>query len=145
MFMKTSYAILLLCAGLGTAAIARAGQMAEDDKQINDITVRLRLNRIEPAALTVPAGRYTIHIINGIVPGAPIDYDLRKASDKGSMGGTSVLAPGVLQGLTQVAAKTAPKGTAQERMAVKLTPGTYILWTPGRAEWQCQITVTPKP
>jgi hypothetical protein len=129
-------------------------RITDSETQINDLTLRLRLNRMEPSALTVPAGRYAIHIVNGIVPGAALDYQLRKANGKGTdltngpasgSGEVPVIPGSVLQGYAQVATKNAPKGTGRVRMGVTLTPGQYVLWTPGRQEWQCQITVTEKP
>lgn len=138
----------LICCLALMPGLARADRAPGTDTQTKDLTVRLRLNHIEPSALTVPAGSYTIHIINGIVPGADIGYELRKANGTGNgsnNGSENVPVLTILQGYTQIATKSAPKGTARVRMAVTLTPGQYILWIPGRQEWQCQITVTNKP
>ena len=101
---------------------------------VRTLTLRLHLNYIEPANLSVPAGRYMIRIINGIVPGAEMDYQLTKGAAQGG-------APNGMQPGAPVASAKGRKGTPRARMLVNLTPGQYVLRAAGRQEWECRITV----
>lgn len=103
---------------------AKAQSMNSARKPAGTLTFRLSVNRIEPPQATVPAGRYFVRLINGIVLG---DINFELSDDRN----------------TRLAAKRIPKNKGTARASVDLAPGKYVLRVPGRDQWRCDLTVTP--
>lgn len=111
-----------LCLGAwGPAMLAQPPSVAAL-KQVKILTFRLERNRLLPAQLIVPEGRYSVNLINGYVLG---DIDLTWKDDKNA----------------QVAAARLPKGNGRARMFVQLTPGKHVLQVVGKPNWKCDVTV----
>jgi hypothetical protein len=100
-----------------------AQSLATAKKPVGVLIFRLRLNRMEPSQLTVPEGRYNIHLINGISL-SDFDFQLNDERD------------------TQLASKRVQQARGVSNMPVDLTPGRQVLSIAGRPKYRCEITVT---
>ncbi|HWQ55174.1 MAG TPA: hypothetical protein VN442_15915 [Bryobacteraceae bacterium] len=87
---------------------ARGQQSLTAATPIQMLTFRLQRNRLVPARLTVPEGRYAVTLINTYVLG---EIELVWKDSAGA----------------KVAATKAPKGNARSRLFVQLTPGQHVL------------------
>jgi hypothetical protein len=118
--MAACFAVL----ALGAAALhAQAVKSASEPPRT--LSFRLALKRLEPASVTVPAGRYQIRLVNGLVVNAAVPFRLDRNG-------------GAMLAQAQVA-----KGATSAKSEVMLTPGKYILEAGGRPEWRSEIVVTP--
>jgi hypothetical protein len=89
----------------------------------------LQLHAMSPQAVTVPAGKYAIDVINGVVL-APITVQL---SAKGSAADSAAS--------TIVTQTTGKASDSRVRSLFTLTPGTYTLGVRSRSDWTSTITV----
>jgi hypothetical protein len=116
---------LVIGIGLCVAAcapVALAQQPSAPLKPVNILTFRLHRNRLLPAQITVPEGRYSVDLINAYVRG---DIELTWKNDRSAQVGAARMSNGKLRG----------------QMFVQLTPGKHTLQVVGKPEWKCEITV----
>jgi hypothetical protein len=117
---------LLVGIGLWLGSWAQVGLAQQPSsathKPVKILTFRLQRNRLLPAQVTVPEGRYSVNLINGYVLG---DLDLTWKDDK----------------TAQVSAARLPKSNGRARMFVHLTSGKHVLQVAGRPDWKCDVTV----
>jgi hypothetical protein len=113
---------IVFCLGAWAPAVPAQQPSAAALKPMRMLTFRLQRNRLFPAQITVPEGRYSVNLINGYVLG---DLDLTWKDDKSS----------------QVAAARLPKSNGRARMFVQLTPGKHVLQVAGKPNWKCDVTV----
>lgn len=85
---------------------------------------RLGLNRIDPAVVTVPPGRYEVTVLNGIVVGQAVGYAISREGEASKLN-------------AQVA-----KHAVKAQSTINLKVGKYYLDVGGRTQWHAEIVVT---
>lgn len=113
---------------LGSALFLIGGyvqaQVRSNENRIRILTFRLTANRIIPATITVPKGRYLIRVNNGVFSG-PVTVDLLRGAAQGE----------------RIGMKNVPAGRGRDSLETELTPGQHTLRVSPRANWVAQITV----
>lgn len=109
--------------GITLGLMLAAGEQAQEP--LRPLYFRLLLNRMEPARLTIPEGRYVLRLDNGIVLGE-VRFRLDVAQG-----------PRVLEGRI-------PRGAGRGKAMVLLKPGKYVLEAGGRSQWRSEISVTER-
>jgi hypothetical protein len=117
-------ALFGLALGLNVAEAPAWSQ--NGSKPDGTLLFRLDLNTIIPASTTVPAGKYDVVVINGIVVDQELPFTVTRQAGQKAM-----------------EAKVA-KRSGRAKARVELAPGTYLLEVAGRPEWRSQIAVTAK-
>jgi hypothetical protein len=84
----------------------------------------VKYKRIEPSAMTVPAGKYLVRLVNGVMVDTAIPFTLN------------------VKGGSTLASAQVARNAVRASSTVTLTPGTYVLQAGGKPEWSAEITVT---
>ena len=113
---------------LGSALFLIGGyvqaQVRSNENRIRILTFRLTANRITPASITVPKGKYLIRVNNGVFSG-PVTVDLLRGAPQGD----------------RISMKNVPAGKGRDSLEIELTPGQHMLRVSPRANWVAQINV----
>ncbi|MBL8239776.1 MAG: hypothetical protein JNM66_20290 [Bryobacterales bacterium] len=104
--------------------VSLQAQTRSVDNRVRILTFRLTANRISPATVSVPKGKYLIRVNNGVFSG-PVTVDVSRGSAQSE----------------RIGFKSVPIGKGRESLEMELTPGQHTLRVSPRANWVALINV----
>jgi hypothetical protein len=105
--------------------LAHAGETTAKGEVVNRLVFTVRLNSLQPSAVTVPEGTYEIELSTGILRDS-VSFELSGPAK------------------AKLAAAKTKAHRARESVVVRLTAGDYVLQVAGYSKWTSKIIVTSK-